>query len=173
MELKKLQKIVVGALEDVKAQDIKLFDTSELTAMFDCVAIASGNSSRQTKALAAAVRDKVREAGGQVISIEGENTGEWVLVDLGDMVVHIMHPTIRDYYQLEGIWGGKPIKLPVKKAATKTTAAKTKTTKTTGEKKATKRTSKPKTETAAKKTTVKKSVTATKRTTRKTKDMDE
>jgi ribosome silencing factor RsfS/YbeB/iojap len=90
MDIKKLQTLVVDALEDVKAQDIVLFDTTHLTSLFDRIAIASGTSNRQTKALAASVRDKVKEAGGEVIGMEGEDTGEWVLVDLGDMIVHIM-----------------------------------------------------------------------------------
>ena len=111
MDIKKLQSTVVDALEDVKAQDIRVFDTLHLTAMFERIAIASGTSNRQTKALAASVRDKVKEKGGNVISIEGEETGEWVLVDLGDMIVHIMQPAIRDYYRLEEIWGEKEVKL--------------------------------------------------------------
>jgi len=109
MNIKKLQRVVVDALEDVKAQDIRVFDTVGLTALFDAVAIASGTSNRQTRALAHAVRDKVKAAGGQVISVEGEDTGEWVLVDLGDMVVHIMQPAIRTYYNLEELWGTKPV----------------------------------------------------------------
>ncbi len=115
MDIKKLQKLVVSALEDVKAQDIQVFDTIHLTSMFDRIAIASGTSNRQTKALAASVRDKIKQAGGNVISIEGENTGEWVLVDLGDMVVHIMQPTIRAYYRLEELWGDKPVNLAAAK----------------------------------------------------------
>jgi ribosome-associated protein len=111
MDIKKLQAAVVDALEDIKAQDIRVFDTVHLTSMFDRVAIASGTSNRQTKALAASVRDKVKEKGGNIVSIEGEETGEWVLVDLGDMVVHIMQPAIRDYYRLEEIWGDKEVKL--------------------------------------------------------------
>ena len=111
MDIKKLQATVIDALEDVKAQDIRVYDTVHLTSMFDRLAIASGTSNRQTKALAASVRDKVKEKGGRVVSIEGEDTGEWVLVDLGDMVVHIMQPAIRDYYRLEEIWGDKEIKL--------------------------------------------------------------
>ena len=111
MDIKKLQAIVVDALEDVKAQDIVLFDTTNLTSLFDRIAVASGTSNRQTKALAASVRDKVKEAGGNVVGLEGEDTGEWVLVDLGDMIVHIMQPTIRQYYRLEEIWGEKPVKL--------------------------------------------------------------
>lgn len=111
MDIKKLQALVIDALEDVKAQDIKVFDTTHLTSLFDRIAVASGTSNRQTKALASSVRDKVKEAGGQILSIEGEGTGEWVLVDLGDMIVHIMQPAIRAYYRLEEIWGEKEVKL--------------------------------------------------------------
>lgn len=123
MDIKKLQAVVIDALEDVKASDMVLFDTSKLTSMFDRVLIASGSSNRQTKALAASVRDKVRAAGGHVVSIEGEGAGEWVLVDLGDMVVHIMQPPIRAYYQLEEIWGGKQIDLEKAKPTAKPKAA--------------------------------------------------
>jgi ribosome-associated protein len=111
MDIKKLQTIVVSALEDIKGQDIALFDTTHLTSLFDRIAIVSGTSNRQTKALAASVRDKVKEAGGDVVGMEGEETGEWVLVDLGDMIVHIMQAPIRAYYRLEEIWGDKPVKL--------------------------------------------------------------
>jgi ribosome-associated protein len=111
MDIKKLQTVVVDALEDVKGQDIALFDTTGLTSLFDRIAVVSGTSNRQTKALAASVRDKVKGAGGDVIGLEGEDTGEWVLVDLGDMIVHIMQPAIRQYYRLEEIWGEKPVKL--------------------------------------------------------------
>lgn len=111
MDIKKLQSLVIDALEDVKAQDIRLFDTMHLTSLFDRILIASGTSNRQTKALAASVRDKVKAEGGHILSIEGETTGEWVLVDLGDMIVHIMQPAIRAYYRLEEIWGEKEIKL--------------------------------------------------------------
>ncbi|HEY1151408.1 MAG TPA: ribosome silencing factor [Pseudoduganella sp.] len=111
MDIKKLQTLVVDALEDVKGQEIVLFDTTGLTSLFDRICIASGTSNRQTKALAASVRDKVKEAGGDVVGIEGEDTGEWVLVDLGDMIVHIMQAPIRAYYRLEEIWGEKPVKL--------------------------------------------------------------
>lgn len=111
MDIKKLQTLVVDALEDVKGQDIVLFDTTHLTSLFDRIAVVSGTSNRQTKALAASVRDKVKAAGGDVVGLEGEDTGEWVLVDLGDMIVHIMQPAIRQYYRLEEIWGEKPVKL--------------------------------------------------------------
>lgn len=126
MNIKKLQTVIIEALEDVKAVDITLFDTSKLTSMFDRLVIASGTSNRQTKALAASVRDKVRQAGGTVVGMEGEDAGEWVLVDLGDIVVHIMQPPIRAYYQLEEIWGGKKIDLDKAKETpkTKTTTAK-------------------------------------------------
>jgi len=123
MDIKKLQSTVIDALEDVKAQDIKVFDTVHLTSMFDRVAIASGTSNRQTKALAASVRDKVKEKGGTIVSVEGAETGEWVLVDLGDMVVHIMQPAIRDYYRLEEIWGDKEVKLGAAKRTSKRTAS--------------------------------------------------
>jgi ribosome-associated protein len=111
MDIKKLQAVVVDALEDVKGQEIVMFDTTHLTSLFDRIAVVSGTSNRQTKALAASVRDKVKENGGQVYGMEGEDTGEWVLVDLGDMIVHIMQPAIRQYYRLEEIWGEKPVKL--------------------------------------------------------------
>ena len=111
MDIKKLQTLVVDALEDIKGQDIQVFDTVHLTSLFDRIAVVSGTSNRQTKALAASVRDKVKDAGGDVIGVEGEDTGEWVLVDLGDMIVHIMQPAIRQYYRLEEIWGDKPVKL--------------------------------------------------------------
>ncbi|MBC7488754.1 MAG: ribosome silencing factor [Glaciimonas sp.] len=110
MEIKKLQSLVIDALEDVKAQEIRVFDTSHLTSLFDRIVVASGTSNRQTKSLAASVRDKVNENGGNILSVEGEGTGEWVLVDLGDMVVHIMQPAIRAYYRLEEIWGEKEVK---------------------------------------------------------------
>jgi ribosome-associated protein len=118
MDIKKLQSLVVDALEDVKAQDIVVFDTTGLTSLFDRIAIASGTSNRQTRALAASVRDKIKEAGGDVIGVEGEDTGEWVLVDLGDMIVHIMQAPIRAYYRLEEIWGEKPVKLGAAKRKT-------------------------------------------------------
>lgn len=121
MNIQQLQALVIDALEDVKAQDIKLFDTAHLSSMFERMVVASGTSNRQTRALAVSVRDKVKAAGGPVIGIEGEDTGEWVLVDLGDMVVHIMQAPIRAYYRLEELWGERSIPLEQAKAAAKTT----------------------------------------------------
>jgi ribosome-associated protein len=123
MDIKKLQSTVIDALEDIKAQDIRVYDTVHLTSLFDRIAIASGTSNRQTKALAASVRDKVKGGGGTVLSVEGEDTGEWVLVDLGDMIVHIMQPAIRAYYRLEEIWGDKEVKLGAAKRAPKPSVA--------------------------------------------------
>jgi ribosome-associated protein len=111
MDIRKLQRAIVDALEDVKAQDIKVFNTSHLTELFDRVIVASGTSNRQTKALASSVREKVKEAGGEIVSTEGEDIGEWVLVDCGDAVVHILQPALRQYYNLEEIWGDKPVRV--------------------------------------------------------------
>jgi ribosome-associated protein len=111
MEITKLQRAIIDGLEDVKAQDIKVFNTTHLTALFDRVIVASGTSNRQTKALANSVRDKVKELGGDVISTEGEEVGEWVLVDCGDAVVHILQPALRQYYNLEEVWGDKPVRV--------------------------------------------------------------
>ena len=111
MDIRKLQRAIVDGLEDVKAQDIKVFDTTHLTELFDRVVIASGNSNRQTKALAASVRDTVKDAGGHIVAVEGLETGEWVLVDCGDAVVHILQPQLRLYYNLEEIWGDKPVRV--------------------------------------------------------------
>jgi ribosome-associated protein len=111
MDIRKLQRVVIDALEDVKAQNIEVFNTVGLSDMFDRVVLASGTSNRQTRALAYRVAQQVKEAGGHVVSVEGADAGEWVLVDLGDLVVHVMQPAIRDYYALEEIWGGKPVKL--------------------------------------------------------------
>ena len=105
MNLIDLQNTVIDALEDIKGQNIQVFDAQPLTSMFDRVVIVSGTSNRQTRALAKHLHDKVKQAGGSVLSTEGEDTGEWVLVDLGDVIVHIMQPTIREYYALEELWG--------------------------------------------------------------------
>jgi ribosome-associated protein len=110
-DVQKLQRTVVDALEDVKAQDLVVFDTEHLSSLFERVIVASGTSNRQTKALASSVRDKVREGGFGKPRIEGEDNGEWIIVDCGPVVVHIMQPTIRGYYNLEEIWGEKPVRL--------------------------------------------------------------
>ena len=110
-DVQKLQRTVVDALEDVKAQDLVVFDTEHLSSLFERVIVASGTSNRQTKALAASVRDKVREGGFGKPRIEGEDNGEWIIVDCGAVVVHVMQPTIRGYYNLEEIWGEKPVRL--------------------------------------------------------------
>jgi ribosome-associated protein len=178
-DIQKLQRAIVDALEDVKAQEIQVFDTEHLSSLFERVIIASGTSNRQTKALAASVRDKVRNAGFGKPRIEGEDNGEWIIVDCGPAVVHIMQPTIRTYYNLEEIWGGTPVRLkfgapkPVstgevkghiknsvaKKASVKTPAAKTTAAKSAAVKPAAKakpalkapvKSAKPATKTAAK-----------------------
>jgi ribosome-associated protein len=110
-DTQKLQRAIVDGLEDVKAQDIQVFDTEHLSALFERVIIASGTSNRQTKALAASVRDAVREAGFPKPRMEGEANGEWVIVDCGQAVVHIMQPNFRQYYNLEELWGEKPVRL--------------------------------------------------------------
>lgn len=111
MDIRKLQRAIVDGLEDVKAQHIVVFNTESLSALFERVVIATGASNRQTKALAASVRDAVRSRGMQVMRTEGEENGEWIIVDCGAAVVHIMQPVIREYYNLEEIWGGKPVKM--------------------------------------------------------------
>ena len=108
MDLRKLQKIAVTALEDIKARDIEVINTSKLSSMFERIIVASADSTRQVKSLARNVHDKVREAGGEVIGIEGEEVGEWVLVDLGSIVVHVMQPAVRLHYNLEELWQIKP-----------------------------------------------------------------
>lgn len=106
MDINALQTLVIDALEDIKAKDIEVIDTSKFNSLFDRLVIASGDSNRQTRALARNVQEKVKEAGGTVVSVEGEDTGEWVLVDLGDVVVHVMQPAVRAYYNLEELWSG-------------------------------------------------------------------
>ena len=110
-DIQKLQRAIVDGLEDVKAQDIQVFDTEHLSALFERVIIASGTSNRQTKALAASVRDAVRDAGFEKPRVEGEGNGEWIIVDCGQAVVHVMQPTFRQYYHLEELWGDKPVRL--------------------------------------------------------------
>ena len=110
-DTQKLQRAIVDGLEDVKAQDIVVFDTEHLSALFERVIIASGTSNRQTKALAASVIDAVREAGFPKPRVEGEGNGEWIIVDCGQAVVHVMQPNFRQYYHLEELWGEKPVRL--------------------------------------------------------------
>jgi ribosome-associated protein len=141
-DTQRLQRAIVDGLEDVKAHDIAVFNTEHLSPLFERVIVASGTSNRQTKALAASVRDSVREAGFPKPRIEGEENGEWIIVDCGAAVAHIMQPAIRNYYHLEEIWGDKPVRVkfgaPVRhamaesdrNAAAKKTAAKKKTAKT-------------------------------------------
>ena len=141
MDIRKLQRVIVDGLEDVKAQNIVVFNTEHLSALFERVIIASGTSNRQTKSLASSVRDAVKTAGYPVPRTEGESNGEWIIVDCGAAVVHVMQPTIRDYYHLEEIWGDKPVNMklatgsarlvkaaepeaPAKKAIAKKAAAK-------------------------------------------------
>ncbi len=111
MDIKKLQRAIVDGLEDVKGQNILVFDTEHLSSLFERVIIASGTSNRQTKSLASSVRDAVKQAGFPVPRTEGEVNGEWIIVDCGAAVVHLMQPNIREYYHLEEIWGDKPVKL--------------------------------------------------------------
>ena len=140
LSIKKLETIAVDALEDIKGRDIIIVDTTKVSQMFERIVLASGDSNRQVRSLARSVADKVREAGGEVLSVEGEEMGEWVLVDLGPVVVHIMQPAVRTHFDLEGLWGkGKPVGVGAKKA-TKNAADKA-AEKSAGEKKpATKKT---------------------------------
>ena len=151
MDIRKLQRTIVDGLEDVKGQNIVVFNTEHLSPLFERVIIASGTSNRQTKALAASVRDAVKSNGFGVMRTEGEDNGEWIIVDCGAAVVHVMQPSIRDYYHLEEIWGEKPVKMklddkpvrlvkaeeapaPAKKAAAKGTSAKKTAAKTSSAK---------------------------------------
>lgn len=140
-DIQKLQRAIVDGLEDVKGQDIVVFNTETLSPLFERVIIASGTSNRQTKALASSVRDAVRDAGFDKPRIEGEDNGEWIIIDCGQAVAHVMQPVIRQYYRLEEIWGQKPVRMksaaekaaaaraaaqPAAKASTKTAARKAK-----------------------------------------------
>ncbi len=126
-DIQKLQRVIVDALENVKAQEIVVFDTENLTALFERVMIASGTSNRQTRALAMSVRDAVNQAGFGKPRVEGEDNGEWIIVDCGAAVVHVMQPAIRSYYHLEELWGETPVRLKfgAEKVAVKSTGAKT------------------------------------------------
>ena len=117
MDIRKLQRAIVDGLEDVKAQNIAVFNTEHLTPLFERVIIASGTSNRQTKSLAASVRDAVKASGFPVLRTEGEANGEWIIVDCGAAVAHIMQPGIRTYYHLEEIWGSKPVRMKIDNGA--------------------------------------------------------
>lgn len=136
MDIRAKQRIVVEALEDVKGRDIIVYDTARMPSMFERVVIASGDSNRQVKALADRVQERIHELGSRVYGVEGEKAGEWVLVDLGDVVVHIMHPTVREFYNLEEVWGGKTVRLStqskVKKTKKKKARAKAKRSRRSG-----------------------------------------
>jgi ribosome-associated protein len=119
MDIRKLQRAIVDGLEDVKAQNIVVFNTEHLSPLFERVIIASGTSNRQTKSLASSVRDAVKESGFPVLRTEGEANGEWIIVDCGAAVVHVMQPSIRDYYHLEEIWGDKPVNMKLNVGALK------------------------------------------------------
>jgi len=119
MDIRKLQRVVVDGLEDLKAQNIVVFNTEHLSALFERVIIASGTSNRQTKSLASSVREAVKKAGYPVPRTEGEGNGEWIIIDCGAAVVHVMQPTIRDYYHLEEIWGGKPVNMKIAAGVTR------------------------------------------------------
>jgi len=118
MDIRKLQRAIVDGLEDVKAQDIVVFNTEHLSPLFERVIIATGSSNRQTKALASGVRESVKAAGFPVLATEGGDNGEWIIVDCGAAVAHVMQPAIREYYRLEEIWGGKPVKMKLGAAKT-------------------------------------------------------
>jgi ribosome-associated protein len=104
MRLNKIQKTAVTALQDIKARDITVLDVRKLTSLCDTLIIATAESTRQVKALAQHVREALKTAGASIIGVEGEQTGEWVLVDAGDIIVHIMQPATRAYYNLEELW---------------------------------------------------------------------
>ncbi len=114
MQAEAICRAAVEALEDIKAEDIVVMDVRNMSSLFDYVIVASAESTRQTRALANNVQDKLRSTGGRVLGVEGENSGEWVLVDLGDVIVHVMQPTVRTYYNLEQLWGGE---IPQSRAA--------------------------------------------------------
>ena len=123
------KKVVISALDDIKAHDIQAIDVRKLTSICDWIIVASADSARQTKSLARHVRDRLRESGSKIIGMEGEESGDWVLVDAGDVIAHVMQPAVRSYYNLEELWGDgrfdKPVNssAPVKAKATKRRAS--------------------------------------------------
>jgi ribosome-associated protein len=121
MRLNKMQKVAVNALEEIKGQDILVLDVRKLTTMCDTMIIASAQSTRQVKALADNVRERLEQAGATIVGVEGEESAEWVLVDSGDIVIHVMQPAIRAYYKLEELWTPPPAAR--KRAAADTAAA--------------------------------------------------
>ena len=122
MDIRKKQLAVVEALEDVKGRDIQVFNVARQTAYFERVVIASGDSTRQVNALATSVQEKLKSLGARIVGVEGRRNGEWVLVDLGDIVVHVMHPAVRSFYNLEELWGGKEVKIAAEPAAKRAAA---------------------------------------------------
>ena len=154
-DVAKLQRAIVDGLEDVKAQDIQVFNTEHLSPLFERVIVASGTSNRQTKALASSVRDAVKEAGFPKPRIEGEDNGEWIIVDCGSAVAHIMQPAIRQYYRLEELWGDTPVRLKLGAAKPSSTAAAD-----LAEKKSAQKAAKSDAKTAAKKAPAKKAAAA-------------
>lgn len=124
MDIRTKQRAVVEALEDVKGRDIVVYNTARMPSMFERVVIASGDSNRQVRALADRVQERIRELGSRVYGVEGEKSGDWVLVDLGDVVVHIMHPAVREFYNLEEVWGGKTVRMKSPEKEKKKPAAK-------------------------------------------------
>ena len=111
MDLQKQQRLIIDALEDAKAREIKVFNTTHLTGMFDRIIVVSGTSGRQTRAIAQHVINRVREKAIPIIAEEGMDSGEWVLIDIGDIVIHVMQPATRQYYNLEEIWGERPVRV--------------------------------------------------------------
>jgi ribosome-associated protein len=108
MQVEAIKHAAIEALEEIKARDITVLDVRKMTSLFDFMIIASAESTRQTRALVNNVQDKLRELGARVQGVEGEQSGEWVLIDLGEIIVHVMQPAVRAYYNLETLWGGRP-----------------------------------------------------------------
>ena len=109
MQAEALCRAAVDALETIKAEDIVVMDVRKMSSLFDYIIVASAESTRQTRALVNNLQDKIKALGGQILGVEGEESGEWVLVDLGDVIVHVMQPAIRSYYNLEQLWGSETL----------------------------------------------------------------